>query len=219
MALPANSLVDIDIDWFIALPADSPWVRPQEIYQALTSLPLSPEFVTISRSVKSGFTPLRYRFIADHLAALYEGHAEDSRHFDRLFDLDALHRAGALDAAASGCRSELELHPGCPATLYLLSLASSNAEEAQTCQQQAAALCPAYEASVLREACEFPSRSLALDAATVRALEKRFVAGQRSAAEEALTWTALGMLHCHLGRIESARECYRQSTRHFSTHP
>lgn len=219
MALPAVCLVDIDIDFFIALPADAPWVGPHVLFQAMAALPLKPEFVTISRSVASGFTPLRYRFFADHLAALYEGRTADSRHFDHLFDMDATHRAGSWEAAASGCRSELGRYPDCPATHYLLSLASSDLDERESSQQKAAALCSAYEVSVLREACEFPSRSLPLDLPTLRALENRFALGQRSAADDALTWIALGMLHCHLGRVVAAQECYRQSSRHFPAHP
>jgi predicted Zn-dependent protease len=54
---------------------------------------------------------------------------------------------------------------------------------------------------------------------TVRRLEERFSAGQRSPVEQALTWAALGLLHCHLGRVEAARECYSQVTRHFPAHP
>ena len=68
-----------------------------------------------------------------------------------------------LDAAASGCRSELQNHPNCPATWHLLSLASSNPQEARNSQEQAAARCPAYAPSVLRQACEFPCRGLPLD--------------------------------------------------------
>jgi tetratricopeptide (TPR) repeat protein len=218
MALPADSLIDIDIDFFIDVPADAPWERPRDVFRAIAALPLKPELVTISRSVSSGFTPLRYRFFADHLAALFEQRQADSDHFERLFDVDALCRATALEATASQCRSELELHPDCPATWHLLSLASSNPQEAQAAQQQAAALCPAYEASILREACEFPCRNLALDLSTVRALENRFVARQRSPADDALTWAALGLLHCHLGRVEAARACYRHTTSHFSHH-
>jgi predicted Zn-dependent protease len=174
--------------------------------------------VTISRSVGSGFTPLRYHFLADYLAALFEVRAADCGHFERLIDIASLCRGNTLDDAVSACRSELELYPDCPATWHLLSLAANLPEEAVTYRDWSAELCPAYEVSVLREACEFPARGLPLDLATVRALENRFVAGQRSAAEDALTWAALGLLHCHLGRVESARECYRQTTRHFPSH-
>jgi tetratricopeptide (TPR) repeat protein len=216
---PAGSLIDIDIDFFVALPDDVPWVRPSEVFRAIAALPLRPELVTVSRSVTSGFTRLRYRFFADHLAALFEERAEDSSHFERLCDVDALHRGEQPEAAASACRSELERYPHCPATWHLLSLASGNPEEARAAQARAAELCPGYDVSVLREACEFPSRGLPLDLATVRALENRFVPGRRGAAEDALTWAALGLLHCHLGRVEAARECYRHTTRHFPNHP
>jgi tetratricopeptide (TPR) repeat protein len=219
MELPADSLIDIDIDFFIDVPADAPWERPLEVFRALAALPLRPEAVTISRSVSSGFTPLRYRFFADHLAALFEQRQADSDHFERLCEIDALCRAAALETAASQCRSELEHHPDCPATWHLLSLASSNPQETQAARQHAAVLCPVYEASVLREACEFPCRCLPLDMPTVRALENRFVVGQRSPADDALTWAALGLLHCHLGRVEAARACYRHTASHFSHHP
>jgi tetratricopeptide (TPR) repeat protein len=219
MVLPADILLDIDIDYFIALPADAPWVGPREIYTALAALPLTPEFVTISRSVASGFTPLRYRYFADYLAALYEGREADSSHFDRLFELDALHRAGSRVAAASGCRAELKMYPNCPATQYLLSLTSSNIPEAHDSQHRATALCPAYEASVLRAACEFPARGLPLDLSALRALESDFAARRRGAVEDACTYIALGLLNCHLGRLEAARACYQQATLHFEVHP
>jgi len=219
MSLPVGSLIDIDIDFFIALPDESAWVSPCDVYGVIEALCLSPELVTISRSVGSGFTPLCYRFLADHLAALFEGRVEDCSHFERLGEIAALRRAGTLESAASACRSEVERHPHCPATWHLLSMVSINSQEAQACQDRAADLCPAYEDSVLREACEFPARGLPLNLATVRQLETRFVTGQRSAAEDALTWAALGLLHCHLGRFEAAREYYRLTTRHFLKHP
>jgi hypothetical protein len=219
MSLPVESLIDIDIDFFIALPDEAPWVSPRDVFGAIEALRLSPELVTISRSVGSGFTPLCYRFFADYLAALFEGDVAECGHFDRLGDIATRLCAGTRDSAASACRSELERHPSCPATWHLLSLASGNPREARVCQDHAADLCFAYEGSVLREACEFPARGLKLNLETVRLLENRFVTGQQSPAEDALTWAALGLLQCHLGRVEAARRCYRQTTQHFPNHP
>jgi len=219
MNLPTDSLIDIDIDYLISLPADAPWVRPRDVFNALASLTLTPDVVTISRSVNSGFTPLRYRFFADHLAALFEFRTKESDHFDRLFEIDAQAQRGAREAAASSCRHELELHPNCPATHYLLSLTSGDEHERLASRRQAEVLCEGYADSVLREACEFPNRGLPLDLSTVRTLERRSIAGERSPEEDALTSAAIGLLHCHLGRIEAACECYRQATQHFQTHP
>ena len=219
MSLPVDNLIDIDIDFFIALPDESAWVSPRDVFIAIEALGLSPELVTISRSVGSGFTPLCYRFLADHLAALFERRAADCSHFERLGESAALLRAGTRESAASACRFEVERHPSCPAAWHLLSLASRHPQEAEACQDRAADLCPAYELSVLREACEFPARNLPLNLATVRLLENRFVTGQRSATEDALTWAALGLLQCHLGRVEAAGECYRLTARHFPNHP
>ncbi|MFM6052080.1 MAG: hypothetical protein ACKPA7_10635, partial [Sphaerospermopsis kisseleviana] len=71
LELPADSLIDIDIDYFVELPADEPWIDPQAVFTVLKQLPLTSDFVTLTRSVSSGYTPLRYRFFADYLAALW----------------------------------------------------------------------------------------------------------------------------------------------------
>jgi hypothetical protein len=137
MSLPVDSLIDIDIDFFVALPDESVWVSPRDVVAALEALGLSPELVTISRSVGSGFTPLGYRFLADHLAALFERRAADCAHCERLGEITALRRAGTPEVAASACRSELERHPNCPATWHLLSLAASHSQEAQAAADRA----------------------------------------------------------------------------------
>jgi hypothetical protein len=49
--LPSESLIDIDIDYFVALPADEAWVNPRAVFEVLRQLQLSPPLVTISRSV------------------------------------------------------------------------------------------------------------------------------------------------------------------------
>jgi tetratricopeptide (TPR) repeat protein len=218
MELPADSLIDIDIDYFVALPDETPWVRPRAVFDALSTHIPTPELVTITRSVSSGFTPLRYRFLADDLAALFDGRTAACRHYERLFDIDATLRAGAPEAAAVACRSALDETPDCPATWYLLSLACADPREALAARRRAD-LEPAYRADVLREACEFPGRGRPLDLATVRSLERRLAADRPGAAEEALTWAAIGILHCHLGRVEAACDCYRRTTRHFPRHP
>jgi len=52
--------------------------------------------------------PVRYRFFADYLAALWENRDRDAAHYQRLFDLDHLLQAGKREAVVTRCREELE---------------------------------------------------------------------------------------------------------------
>src|SRR5205823_13762475 len=96
--LPADCLIDIDIDYFIALPGDEAWINPRTVFEVLRRLPTTAPVVTIARSVESGFTPLHYRFLADSLAALWEGRTNDSDHYERLFEMERRLCNGERDA-------------------------------------------------------------------------------------------------------------------------
>lgn len=76
--LPALELagplrVDIDVDYFVVVPGDVLWAEPAAVAAALKSVAGPQADLTISRSVSSGFMPLKFDYIADELAALWEG--------------------------------------------------------------------------------------------------------------------------------------------------
>ncbi|MBB3208394.1 tetratricopeptide (TPR) repeat protein [Rhodopirellula rubra] len=73
LELPSETLVDIDIDYFVELPSEQIGVSPADVVNDLVNLPLDLTEVTISRSVESGFTPLRFRQIAEELASCFRG--------------------------------------------------------------------------------------------------------------------------------------------------
>ncbi|NMG07821.1 UPF0489 family protein [Brasilonema sp. UFV-L1] len=199
LQLPEDSLIDIDIDYFIELPADEPWIDPQEVFASLQKLPLTSDFVTITRSVSSGYMPLRYRFFADYLAALWLGDRQKSTHYSRLFHLDR--RLGQTEAAAvvAGCLDELEKFPDCAATYYLLSLAESKAELAQEYQNKATNLDPNYRPSVLRSISELASRDLKFDRTNLEELENRLLTSVVNQEELAIAHFTLGLLYSKLG--------------------
>lgn len=72
MDLTGPVVADIDADYFVTVPGDSLWTTPGEVIRALKELPAIGCELTISRSVGTGFMPLRHGFIADELAALWE---------------------------------------------------------------------------------------------------------------------------------------------------
>jgi len=220
IALPEDSLIDIDIDYFITVPGDIAWVNPKEVFDFLHRLPLATEFVTLSRSVDSGFTPLRFRFIADYLAALWEDRRDEEAHYARLFEYEARLRSGERQAAASDLRRELERYQGCAATWYLLGLAEADAAEAAQCQGNARELSGVYQQNMLRSICELRNRSLPVEMSSVLAMERRLATQAGSdTTERGLAWAALGLFYCIFGEFTRAMECYRRATAVLGEHP
>jgi hypothetical protein len=73
MALVGPVLVDVDADYFVEVPGDTLWTQPEPIARALQAW-VGPEAdLTIARSVGTGFLPLSLHWIADNLAACWEG--------------------------------------------------------------------------------------------------------------------------------------------------
>ncbi len=219
MALPVDSLIDIDTDYFVTVPGDEVWVNPKDVFDVLNQLPLKPELITVSRSVSSGFMPLRYRFIADYLAALWESRYQDALHYEQLFRLGHQLQAGDNESAVTGCRRELESYPRCAATHYLLGLAERNPEQAGEHQRQAENLCASYRANILRAACEIPNRQLPVDPSTTLALEKQLTETQDNPEELALAQVALGLIYCTRGQLGRAHAQYQQSAQQLGHHP
>jgi tetratricopeptide (TPR) repeat protein len=199
LQLPEDSLIDIDIDYFIELPADEPWIDPQEVFASLQQLALTCDVVTITRSVSSGYMPLRYRFFADYLAALWSGDRQNSTHYSRLFHLDRRLGQGEAVAVVAGCLDELQQFPDCAATYYLLSLAESKTELAQEYQNKATNLDANYSPNVLRSISELASRDLKFDRTHLEELENRLETSVLNREELAIAHLTLGLLYSKLG--------------------
>ncbi|HEX5094240.1 MAG TPA: hypothetical protein VFV84_16270 [Burkholderiales bacterium] len=215
LALPADSLLDLDADYFVEVPGDRPWTDPREVIDVLHALPARTDCLTISRSVSSGFMPLRLRFYADYLAALWERRQDEADHYARLYALDLRLGAGEREAVARALQAEAARWPSCAATWHLLALAQAGAAEAADSHARAVAISPAYAPSVLRAACEIRNRRLAADLAQVMQLGRqlRDLAGT----ERALASAAVGLLCCRFGDVSSARACYRQAASALAT--
>jgi hypothetical protein len=199
VALAGDSVIDIDVDYFVAVPGDRAWIDPAEAFAVLRRLRVSSDKITISRSVSSGFTPLRHRFLGDYLAALAEDRAADSEHYSRLFQLERRLAAGERESALRGLAAEAERHPDCAATWHLLGS-----------QARAAELSPAYAPSVLRSACEIRHRRLPADRAYVMRLERGLATAP--AAQQGLAVAAIGLLWCAFGDLGRALACYERAS-------
>lgn len=209
IAVPADSLLDVDVDYFVAVPGDRAWIDPRQVLAVLRSLRVESDSLTISRSVTSGFTPLRHRFLGDYLAALWEDRSEQAEHYSRLFRLEGELAAGGGASALQGLVAEAERWPDCAATWHLLGLAHGDAAQAARCHARAAAIASAYAPSLLRSACEVRHRRLAADRAFMLRLERQLA--QVPEGERGLAFAALGLLWCGFGELARAAECYQRA--------
>ncbi|MDJ0799789.1 MAG: tetratricopeptide repeat protein [Calothrix sp. MO_167.B12] len=209
LELTINTKIDIDIDYFIALPQDSPWIDPKEVFKTLQKLPIEYDHVTFTRSVSSGYMPLRYHFIADYMAALWRNDIPLAEHYSRLFALDSKAQQGEVEAARFGCLEELTKFPKCAATYYLLSLLLSDGEKAFEYQSNAANLCPSYRPSILRDANAIISRDLKYDKTMLEKLEQQLQDHESDDNERLLTHFTFGLLYSNLGDKESTFKHYQ----------
>jgi tetratricopeptide (TPR) repeat protein len=208
LKLPENTFIDIDIDYFIALPQDRPWIDPKVIFDCLKSLTIDSDIVTFTRSVSSGYMPLRYRFIADYLAALWREDIPEIEHYSRLYTLDQQAQNNEVEAAKAGCFEELEKMPNCAATYYLLSLCETEPQKATEYEGQAVKICPSYRSSVLCSSNAIISRNLKYNKTTLKRLEEELLEAHLDANENQLSHYTLGILYSMLGEKEQSLKHY-----------
>lgn len=210
-------VVDIDTDYFVKVPQDRVWARPRVIAAALRECVGSERELTISRSVGTGFLPLRHRFLADHLAALWEGRQEDERHWQHLLELESSLGPDAERAAA--LRALLAVRPGCAATCHALAGATAEPAERAVLLARAAALDPHYGGDVLRHLGGLRARQQGLDLATVLNLHRELAQWDDGTARAGPAWVAMGLLYAAFGRLAEATACDQRSLRHGPGHP
>lgn len=208
LQFPENIHIDVDIDYFITLPQDRPWIDPKVVFKSLKSLPIDCEVVTLTRSVSSGYMPLRYHFIADYMAALWQDNQPAIDHYTCLFAFAQQAQNNEIKIAKEGCLNLLEKTPICAATYYLLSLCEVDLKKASEYEQIAAELCPSYSPSVLRSTNAIVSRDLKYDKTSLQTLEQQLTNHQWEPGERQLTHFTLGLLYSSLGEKEEALKHY-----------
>lgn len=217
IALEGPVVLDVDCCYFVKVPQDRIWARPRVIATALRETLGGACELTIARSVGTGFVPLRHRFLADHLAALWEGREEEERHWQRLLELETSPAPEAQRATA--LRALLAAHPGCAATCHALALLTPEAAERAVLLARAAALDAAYAGDVLRHLGVLRARREDLDLATVLRLHGELARHDDGTERAGAAWVALGLLYAAFGRLQEAIACQVLSQRQGGGHP
>ena len=216
---PDDALVDIDTDYFVSLPSDASWIDPKRVYQAIEKLRLKTGYITLSRSVSSGFMPLRYRFYTDYLAALFLGSQKDIEHYERLYQLESGLRTEAPQAILDACHRELERYPKCAATYHLLSQVPGDAPASTKYQCQAQQLCPAYIPDLLCQTSEILNRHLPVNQRTVIEFENKLSDMDPEWEKQPFVHVALGLIYCAAGHLGHAYRHYRGFVHRMGHHP
>jgi len=216
---PDDALVDIDTDYFVSLPSDESWIDPNQVYQAIEKLGLNTGYITLSRSVSSGFMPLRYRFYTDYLAALFLGSQEDIEHYKRLYHLESGLLSGAPQAIRDACHRELERYPKCAATYHLLSQVPEDAPASTKYQCQARQLCPGHKHDLLRRTSEILNRHLPVNQKMVVEFENKLSDIDPEREQQPFVHVALGLIYCAAGHVGQACRHYRGYARWMGQHP
>lgn len=219
IAMEGPVLVDIDVDYFVRVPDDVVWIQPRHVVAVLRDLVGPNAELTVARSVGSGFLPLRHRFLADHLAALWEGGPDAAAHWQGLLDADVLASRGMRQEALAGLKDLDTRDPPCAATRYAMALLVPDLQARSLLQAQAVELDPAYRDDLVRRICEFRARWKRCDLATVRGLQTEVAASHSDAARLAIAWIALGCLYTQFGRLDDAQQCDKESLCFSSGHP
>ncbi|MFK8113141.1 MAG: hypothetical protein AB8B91_13115 [Rubripirellula sp.] len=218
--LPDECLVDIDIDYFVAVPETRLTSTPDDVFAALFQRNIDYEMITVSRSVRSGFTPLRYRFLAEQTQALVQSDQRATAHYHVLIDADEKMNRGDITGASEQLLSELAEWNDCPATHFAISLVDQDAKLAASHRERAALICPEYDDDPLREASLQAGRFQQFAESDVRLLVDQIEREPISKQHAALTHAAIGLLWCELGDVANAVQHYQATTQHFTQgHP
>jgi hypothetical protein len=105
-------LLDIDVDFLMTpsgifhtgFPAADPWMHPEQLIAALGEIVEDAALTTIAYSVEGGYTPLRWKFLGDELAArLHKADPAIVRAFELVRAAHALASRALYDDAEAAC--------------------------------------------------------------------------------------------------------------------
>jgi hypothetical protein len=197
-------LLDIDTDYFVALPEDRAWLDPAAVFTAFERLHAQPGMISIARSVSSGFMPLRYRYFADYLKALWEADRPSIMHFSSLFhtarDLEVSPNSTSLVRLAGLSNAR----PECPATRHVCKYFH---QPSRGRRSSAAELDPGYRFDPVRIMSGLANRHLPINLHTLNRLRTEYQVADEIWPSEACI--ALGIAYARIGGTAQALACYQ----------
>lgn len=222
MALPAGWQLDIDVDYFVELPGDRVWADPVDTLACLRALDGCPATLTISRSVGSGFTPLRLRFLGDLLAAAWvDATGPLTAPWRELLQAEYARAAGQPAACRAHCAAVREPAAALAAAHHLAAEVAPAPEQARASRAAAACADAAYAPDLARDIAAAHSRHLRCDAGRLLHWQRALAGPQPTAvpSHRGPAWVMLGLLQCAAGRLDEAQAADAQAVEQGHAHP
>ncbi|MFT5573387.1 MAG: hypothetical protein ACI9FR_002322 [Cryomorphaceae bacterium] len=210
--------LDVDIDYFVDVPADQLWIDPAHVINQILQQVGQPELVTVSRAVTSGFTPLSFRFIGDYVVSLLNKNQSDLDYYGKLYSAIEDLTQGHFESGQLTCQQLLEQRPELPHAYYIKAI-SGTSERKNTLLAQAQAVDEAYAFDLARESIGLLNRKKNLDK---NQLQKLLIAlnnlelnqQQRQQAE-----VALAQVSAAAGLAQAAMELLAKQIGDYADHP
>lgn len=219
LQLAENYLLDIDIDYFVEVPADRLWVDPAAVIEEIVEQLGKPQVATISRAVTSGFTPLAFRFVGDYLYSQLSSNKEDFEYYQTLYTAVVAMAEQRLPAGQTLCEQLIEQRPALGAAYYLLALCSSDAAQKQDLLAKAESVDPQYGFNLAREAIGLVHRKKQYDPNTVRRLANAVTQLALGSSERGEANVALAQVLANAGLVKPAKQLLHMLHGDFTAHP
>ena len=151
MQIGSDYYLDIDIDYFVDVPADRLWIDPATVINRITDQLGSPSLITISRAVTSGFTPMAYRFIGDYIYALLAEEVENIEYYQELTSAIMELGKGELEVGRNRLEQLIANQPDIADAYYLAALTTADSTAKNKLLEQAEARNTAYRFDLARD--------------------------------------------------------------------
>ena len=152
LGLETPYYLDIDIDYFVEVPADRIWVDPGVVIDKVLDQLGEPELVTISRAVGSGFTPPAFRYVGDYIHSQLSGNQADFDYYRQLNAAVGKLATGNIEEGRAACARLTETQPDRAAAFYIQGLSTTEHADRQNLLANAGRLDSQYAFDLAREA-------------------------------------------------------------------
>ncbi len=218
LGVSKDYILDIDIDYFVSVPADLIWIDPGKVLNSILNDLGNPILSTVSHAVTSGFTPTTARFIGQYAKSVLQGSNTDVEHYHRLYSASVLAQEGNKREAIELAQRLVETRPECSATQFLNALLATDRDSQNQYFERAVNLDPIYNHSVLRDASAVPNRFKPFSKTKMNTIVERFNKLPTESPQYEATQTAVGLLLAKAGRLKESLSILQSLEKEYEGH-
>jgi hypothetical protein len=210
--------LDVDIDYFVDVPADQLWVDPGVVIHRIVEQLGEPEIATVSRAVTSGFTPLSFRFVGDYVISVLSKRQTDVDYYKTLYSAIEDLAQGRIAHGQTTCQNLLQQRPELGHAYYIKALSSSS-ESKNALLSQAEAVDQAYAFDLARESIGLLNRKKQLDKKQLQQLLIALSNLELDQTQRQLAEVALGRVSAVAGLQHTAAKLLAKQFGDYADHP